>query len=686
MADISLGDRDIIAKYPLNNSLEHLRDLLEVTERACSASVDPQDKRFQMAISRLLYALQGVETALELRSPANNQNVASELANLLSRLQNNDFNYEHYRALMRLVLIKSPDVDIWKAVLNLIVTTSQSAPPASLPAFDGTPTEDNNDHVESNNLATPGKAGTAKPRKLLLNRLITLSSAEDEEEDMRAELQYATKRANLYTEFQSQEEEIRKLIAFHCGLANPAHIQVPEMFENDKLVWKHGSFNMCIPIYINSSEQSLPAKMGFRVPLPYKTGEEAFPGNAEEKVRSEAATYIWINGNCPDIPIPKLRGFGVPGGLSFFDPEFVPLWQRVKSFVWRFFCRLSGSPGFCEYIPLKRTTFLEHGYILIDWIESESAKMLSNTFTMPHTEAQTQNLYQSMARIMISLAKVPQPRIGSWTIDNDGRINLSNRPMLCHLHQLENWAIPTSIPRNMTYTSADSFYLDLLASHDNRLQYQGNAAYSEEDARTQAKDLVLMRATLHKFTDRYLHDGPFIMQLTDMHTSNIFVDKDWNIKHIIDLEWACSLPLGDLLPPFWLTGKGVDQIKGSEYKRFKACYERFMEIFEQEEMGTRLHYDGNIYSRAMTMRSALENGRYWYSNALQTPRGLFNIFRTHLEPFYEEVSKESLCAAVSPFWTSGMTSFVNLKLKGFTQYRQEVRNIFNSGKSGRPYF
>jgi hypothetical protein len=52
------------------------------------------------------------------------------------------------------------------------------------------------------------------------------------------------------------------------------------------------------------------------VPFPYKIGEEAFPGIAEEQLRSETATYIWIYDNCPDIPIPKLWGFGVAGGLS----------------------------------------------------------------------------------------------------------------------------------------------------------------------------------------------------------------------------------------------------------------------------------------------------------------------------------------------------------------------------------
>jgi hypothetical protein len=278
----------------------------------------------------------------------------------------------------------------------------------------------------------------------------------------------------------------------------------------------------------------------------------------------------------------------------------------------------------------------------MDWIESGDAQMLSNVFAMSHTEAQTQTLYRSMSRIMISLAKIPQSQIGSWTIDNDGQISLSNRPLLCHIHQLENWAIPSDISRNMSYTSADSFYLDLLTSHDNRLQFQGNAVYSEIDARSQAKDLVLMRALLHKFTNRHLHDGPFIVQLTDMHSSNIFVDKDWNIKHIIDLEWTCSLPLGNLVPPFWLTGKSVDQIKGTEYERFKMYYKQFVEIFKQEEMGKLLYHNGDLYSRAMSMDSALEDGRYWYWNALQTAKGLFNVFRTHLQPFYDTASKESL--------------------------------------------
>lgn len=223
---------------------------------------------------------------------------------------------------------------------------------------------------------------------------------------------------------------------------------------------------------------------------------------------------------------------------QFYEPTGVSLWKRIRFYIWRFFHRLNGGPSFSGYFPQRRASLLNHGYLLVDWVENDEVQNLGTQFARPHTEIQIQNLYRDMSRIMISLARLPQPRIGSWTVDNAGRLSLSNRPMLCHLHQLENWAIPSDIPRDRTYTNADGFYLDLLDGHDNRLRYQNNSAFDKTDAQAQAKDLVLMRALLHHFTDSDLREGPFIMQLTDLRSSNIFVDRDWNIKYIIDLEWA----------------------------------------------------------------------------------------------------------------------------------------------------
>nr|KMM71395.1 hypothetical protein CPAG_07702 [Coccidioides posadasii RMSCC 3488] len=288
-------------------------------------------------------------------------------------------------------------------------------------------------------------------------------------------------------------------------------VQVPEMWEPDNKLWT------------TAARQS-----GIKI------GEEAFPGNAEEKVHSKIATYIWISKNCPDIPIPKLQGFGVPSGLSAFS----------------------------GYIPQHRPVLLRYPYILVDWIEHSDAQMRSNVFTMPHTEVQTRNLYRSISRIMISLAKFHSAELVP------GR-----------LITMDELAYPI-VPY----------------------------------ARGQAKDLVLMQALLHLFTDRHLHNSPFVMQLADMHAINIFVDEDWNIKHVVDLEWACCLPLGNLLSPFWLNGQSVDGLDGPEYEQFKACYEQFTTIFttifEQEETDTPLHHKGSFYSCAKVMKGALYDGRY----------------------------------------------------------------------------
>ncbi|KAL4942080.1 hypothetical protein BDV06DRAFT_222499 [Aspergillus oleicola] len=526
-----------------------------------------------------------------------------------------------------------------------------------------------------------------KPHKALLRGFITLSDAETEEDDMRPRLLWAQQRGTFYAELEAKRGEIKAVVASHCGLTNPDLVHVSPMYDDKRLFWIHGSFNVCIPVTVEQLGTSLPAnKMALRVPLPYKVGEHYYPGNCEEKIRSEAATYIWINENCPDVPTAVLRGFGVPGGMTFIQLASVPFWQRLKWSVWRFFQGLLyGRTGFCNYIPRARTTLLDHGYTLIDWIENKDEQVLSNVFREPHTEEQTQNLYRGMAKIIVSIAKVPQPRIGSWTISNDGRLSLSNRPLFCHLQELENLNIPSGVARDTTYTSADSFCLDLLDGHDNRLRYQGNAAFDEKDARRQAVDLVFMRSALSQFTDRSVRDGPFVMHLTDMHISNIFVDKDWNVKHIIDLEWACSLPLEHLLVPGWLTGKGVDQLTGMEYEKFEKHYRLFSDAIRQEEIEEPTYYNDTTYSLAATMDQAFDQRHYWYLIALQCPKGLFNLCREQLEPLFDEVPRESLCEAVSPFWAPGMSLFVNMKLKDFADYTQQVREIFNSHQSGKVY-
>ena len=140
MANLSDDDRKIIEEHPLGNTLDRLRDALQNAEQSYDAASGEPDIRAQKAISRLLSTLLGHEVALDLRSQTSNQNVASELATLFGRIQNRDFNYEYYRSLVRLVLEKKSDTEIWSAVINFITTISRASPPASIPpSFDGTP-------------------------------------------------------------------------------------------------------------------------------------------------------------------------------------------------------------------------------------------------------------------------------------------------------------------------------------------------------------------------------------------------------------------------------------------------------------------------------------------------------------------------------------------------------------------
>ncbi|KJZ70353.1 hypothetical protein HIM_10244 [Hirsutella minnesotensis 3608] len=147
MATLSEHDRDIIARHPLGGSLDHLKkSLQDVEEHSVSISgsrddaVDSSADDRQKAISRLLTALMGAEAALNLRSRVSSRDVASELALLFASVRKGDFTYSYYRPLVRLVLQRASDSEIWSAVLDLISTLTRVTPPASVPAtFDSTP-------------------------------------------------------------------------------------------------------------------------------------------------------------------------------------------------------------------------------------------------------------------------------------------------------------------------------------------------------------------------------------------------------------------------------------------------------------------------------------------------------------------------------------------------------------------
>lgn len=74
--------------------------------------------------------------------------------------------------------------------------------------------------------------------------------------------------------------------------------------------------------------------------------------------------------------------------------------------------------------------------------------MLSSSFKASrHDGNRRANLYRGLARIMLRLASVPLPRIGSWTMDDRGIVSLTNRPLLDLTLFFGKHQIPTDIPR-----------------------------------------------------------------------------------------------------------------------------------------------------------------------------------------------------------------------------------------------
>lgn len=140
---------------------------------------------------------------------------------------------------------------------------------------------------------------------------ITLDEALEKEEDMLVELSYPTARIEFFLFLYQHVDDIAEIVSDHLGLSQSIPCRLGDVKE-----WIHGSFNVCIPVYVENWKNQSGKRVLIRLPLPYKVGESTYPGNADEKLRSEAATFIWIRENCPDIPVPHLWGFGFPGGQS----------------------------------------------------------------------------------------------------------------------------------------------------------------------------------------------------------------------------------------------------------------------------------------------------------------------------------------------------------------------------------
>ncbi|KKF92069.1 hypothetical protein CFO_g5578 [Ceratocystis platani] len=100
----------IFSENPLENALDHLRERLRV-------DVDNPQKE---DIAHLLHALVGSEAASSLPSPDGNGDMAGKLISILQNVRRGAVRLDAFRPLVRHVVDKSADTDIWEAVFDII--------------------------------------------------------------------------------------------------------------------------------------------------------------------------------------------------------------------------------------------------------------------------------------------------------------------------------------------------------------------------------------------------------------------------------------------------------------------------------------------------------------------------------------------------------------------------------------
>lgn len=136
---------------------------------------------------------------------------------------------------------------------------------------------------------------------------IGFTEAHESEEDIIRRIAWHCRAVSATADLQQQSEQGRlsSLVAHHLRI--DATRCVTEPTDN----WPAGSFNKCVPIRVDdpSVRTTAGSRLLLRVPMAHR-----LTGIVEEKMRCEVATYIWMQENCPDIPIPRLYGFGFPSG------------------------------------------------------------------------------------------------------------------------------------------------------------------------------------------------------------------------------------------------------------------------------------------------------------------------------------------------------------------------------------
>lgn len=139
----------------------------------------------------------------------------------------------------------------------------------------------------------------------------------------------------------------------------------------------------------------------------------------EEKLRTEIATYLWLEENCPDVPIPILHAFGLPDGsivcilisVSDFSLLLTNLLsshtQPTRRFgngrcgMRRWLCSLTGRPVPARHVRRSGRHGLGTGFLLIS--EAKGRTLALSWFNHCRDAFYRERLFRSLARMQLAM-------------------------------------------------------------------------------------------------------------------------------------------------------------------------------------------------------------------------------------------------------------------------------------------
>ncbi|KAF2220301.1 hypothetical protein BDZ85DRAFT_275887 [Elsinoe ampelina] len=392
--------------------------------------------------------------------------------------------------------------------------------------------------------------------------------------------------------------------------------------------WIQGSTNLCIPVLAGNKDQGTRHRLLLRVAMPHMHAIRHYPDALDDKVNTEAATYMWMQRHCSDIRIPKLYAFAFSDGAQFTHVDLQPWHVRVRHRFRQWLYELLKWPMVGQYVPQRSAPETGIAFMLLEYIDRSVGKPFAFTRKKYSNDpVKRTNLYHGISRIMASLARIPQPRIGSFRFDRErGTVSLTNRPMNVAVMVTESAGSPRVIQTGQTYGDPLTFASDMLSVFDNFLLHEPLSVLNPTDARDRLTARVMLRALLHTFIPLERRYGPYLVQPTDLNAGNLFVDDDWNVTCMVDLEWINALPAEALSVNPWMTPTPFDMIT-DEYEHYEAERNKFLAILAEIECEKRLEHNINL---VRTMEQSWKSRSIWFWDSLRYTNAWEGVFEDHL--------------------------------------------------------